>query len=134
MTSIILLSNTQGKFEITGDACRVDQWLPHNGGWYTMSITVDNFQGRVWLEASLSTTPQEGDWFPIWLQSKQPFLSYPLNPHQQTGMSGGDSNTTAYRFQANILWIRARLDRSHLTQPSIGLESLGVIKQIIVSI
>lgn len=134
MSSIILLSNTQGKFELTGEPWRVDQWLPHNGGWFTVSLTVDNFRGRVWLEASLATNPTSTDWFPVWLQSKQPYLDYPLNPQNQSGMMGGESSTSAYRFQANILWLRARLDRSHLMRPSIGLDTLGVIKQITVSV
>lgn len=133
MSSILLMNNVTSH-RATGNAWRVDQWIPHNGGWFTVSFTVDNFRGHIWLEASLATQPMEQDWFPIWLDIKQPYLSFPLNPKAPTGQNGGDSITIANKFQGNILWLRGRLERNHLTNLNITGNEYGVIKKIIVSI
>jgi hypothetical protein len=133
MTSIVLMNNVS-TFEATSDAWRIDQWIPHNGGWFTVSFTVDNFHGNIWLEASLASQTTEQDWFPIWLNTIHPYISFPLNPKIPTGYNGGDSRTVAHKFQGNLLWIRARLERNHLTNHSITGGTYGVIKQIIVSI
>lgn len=133
MPSIVLL-HTTNEFETIGQQWRIDQWLPHNGGWYTIGMSVENFKGRIWLEGSLATNPTDNDWFPIWMQLKNPYLQFPVNVKAPTGTNGGDSHTVAYKFQANLLWLRARLDRSYLARPSIGVNPYGVINQIIVSL
>ncbi len=112
-TSITLLTN-QNSLSFTGDAVKADGYYGQTDGVHTVSVSVTNFQGRIHLEASLATTPTAADWFPIYLTSGNSFKQYPVTAAPSGANNLGDTATEAWTFRANILWIRARVDRSAL--------------------
>ncbi len=118
MTSSLLMSNTTGFWNKTGDAVRADGWYGNVDGLHTMSIYVSNFRGRVYLEGSLAEKPEETDWFPIQLpELDNIYIQYPIGT--PTGENGGDTSVTAYNFTFNLTWVRMRMDRSYIAEPAL---------------
>lgn len=112
-TSVLLMGSSNGKFEMVSDPQRGDGWYGNVDGNHTIAIYVNNFKGRIWIEASLASDPGKDDWFPIYLNGDVPYAQYPENKERPTGRSG-DTGVYAYNFVANVVWIRARLDRSYM--------------------
>lgn len=133
-TSVILLPNTGDKLNAVGDPVHADGWYGFSDGLHTVSIHTANFTGRVRIQASLALEPQEDDWFDIWLTEGTPYLQFPINPSYPTGHLEGDTSNVAMTFKANVLWVRATMDRSYLFvgEPYDG--SYGVINKIVLSI
>jgi hypothetical protein len=113
-----MMGNTQEIANLTGEAVKADGWFGHVDGLHTVVVQVVNFTGRIHIEASLEMEPTEADWFPIKLTQTTPYLQFPINPFAPTGdyTSGGDTSTVGVTFKINALWIRARLDRSYLSE------------------
>lgn len=135
--TVIMMGNTQDHANLTGDACRADGWYGHTDGLHTVVIQVVNFTGRIYIEASLEMEPTEADWFPIQLTSTTSYYQFPIDPNEPTGVyeSGGDTRTVGATFKINALWIRARLDRSYLSEilydnDPEALAALGNVKKI----
>jgi len=113
-TSITLLTN-QNELNFSGDKVKADGYYGQTDGLHTVSISLVNFQGRVHLEGTLAPDPEERDWFPIYLTSGTSYRQYPVNSQLPSGSNTlGDTVTEAWTFRANILWLRARVDRTAL--------------------
>lgn len=112
-----MMKYSQDQANLTGDPVKADGWYGHVDGLHTIVISVVNFTGRIYIEASLSISPRDEDWFPVILDSSLPYLQFPLNPRVPTGeyTSGGDTSTVGFSFRINAIWLRARLDRSYLS-------------------
>lgn len=144
-TSIILLSGTGGYVDMAGPQIPANGYYGFNDGLHTISIFVQNFIGRVYIEASLENNPAETDWFPIIINpTGDPFLQFPINPANPTGdpTYGGDTAVLGFSFTYNILWLRARMDRSHylISEPwtdtqflADHLSDYGVVKKILLA-
>ena len=122
----------------------MDQSLDHVGlpnkaaGYYglahcshTVSIKISDFIGRIYIEASLATKPKDDDWFPIYLVN-QPFLQFPLDPMHPTDLHG-DTRTLSFTFNANIVWIRARVNRSEYLLINPNVTFVGKVSSIMAS-
>lgn len=105
-TSIVMLSNTQGKLSVVGDKIRADGWYGHTDGLHTVAIYLFNFTGRIWFEASISDDPLEEDWFAIPTEMN----SFPRNPLAPTGTTG-DTGTFGMNIIGSYTWLRVRMDR-----------------------
>jgi hypothetical protein len=112
-TSITLLTN-QDSLNYSGNAVKGDGYYGQTDGVHTVSVSINNFVGRIHIEASLATNPTNTDWFPIYLTSGNSFKQYPVTGTPSGSNGLGDTTTEAWTFRANILWIRARVDRSYL--------------------
>jgi len=132
--SIILLTSTAGQLNVTGPAVKFAGYFGYSRGIGTVSFAINNFTGRIFIEVSLATNPLETptytDWFPIWLEGLNPYVQFPLDPNSPTGIIG-DSGNYAYTFQGNLVWVRARVDRSYITLPI--LSDLGTVQQILLN-
>lgn len=134
-TSILMLGDTAGEFEVTGSKIRGDGYYGFPEGNHTISIHLQNFTGRVWLEGALASTPRtddcnlefdtETDWFPIYLTLNCPYLEYEL-----------ETSSKAYSFEGNFVWLRVRLDRSYIMpvpDNDSDLAQLGNIRKILLN-
>jgi len=131
--SYTLLHSSQGKLDMVGEPLRL---TGYNEGMHTVALYVANFKGRIWIEASLANNPTDHDWFPIYLNGDIPYVEYPLNRARPTGNRGGDTGIDAYNFQANVLWIRARVDRSYIKPQPTNQEQiaqLGIVRKIMLN-
>ena len=134
-TSIIMLGDTNSQFEVTGDPIRGDGYFGLTDGNHTISIHLNDFTGRIWLEGSLAGEPRNDDcsmqfdtatdWFAINLTTCTPYLEFER-----------ETSSKAYTFQGNFVWLRIRLDRSHI-QPEPDnqedLAQLGVIRKVLLN-
>ena len=133
--SVVLLGDTFIELNVTGEAVRADAWFGYKDGLHTVTFHMENLTGRIHIEASLASDPQDGDWFAVNLNGAQPYMQYPLDPLEPTGVSG-DTFVDAFTFQGNFLWVRARLDRSYVvpvptTDAEISL--LGSVRKILLN-
>ena len=130
--TVILLPSTGDKTNFKGEAAQADRWYGFSDGLHTISFHVKNFSGRIRIQATLALEPQENDWFDIWLTETTPYLQFPTDPQNPTGSYGGDTRVKALNFKANILWVRAVLDRRYLTDAETTLV-YGTVEKVILS-
>lgn len=116
-----LLTSTQGSASVTGTPVRGNGVV--RGSLYTVSITANNLQGRVYIEGSLVADPSENDWFKIDIPGiSTEYIEFPyLN-----GNTVGNVTTVGFNFKGNITWIRARLDRAYLRIDNLNLSLIHI--------
>lgn len=119
--SIIILTSTTNHLNVTGSAIKAAGYYGYSLGLHTISWKLKDFIGRVFVEGSLVSNPTENDWFPIFLSGQNAYTQYPIDPDFPSGLNGGDSGVDAYTFQANLVWLRIRIDRSYLTNPNVNM-------------
>ena len=103
--SVTLMSDTNTDFNSTGDSVRADSYYGFTDGIHTVAIYMNNFTGRFYVEGTLATTPTADDWFTINLGNSV------VDYIDATAHTGVEMRT----FQGNFVYLRARIDRSHLT-------------------
>jgi hypothetical protein len=133
--SVILLGDTENNVEFTGEAVRGDAYFGYKDGLHTVAIYLENFTGRVYIEATLANEPGDNDWFPINLTGNTDYIEYPLIPNMPTGLTG-DTGVDAYSFQGNLMFLRARIDKTYITPiPTTPAEEalLGSIRKILLN-
>lgn len=132
MFSVTLLDSTTTEINVTGGKQKGAGYSNTIGCNHTVSITVDNFIGRIFIEGSLSNDPTDMDWCPIPI-SGQDYLQFPIDSNAPTGSGGGDTSTLAYSFSGNYIWLRARVNRDYLVPFPQGPGLVGSVKQILLN-
>lgn len=133
--SVVMLSDTFIELNVTGDKIRADAWFGLKDGLHTVTFHLEDFTGRIFVEATLESDPQDNDWFPVFLNGAKSFMEYPLDSLAPTGIAG-DTFVDAYTFQGNFLYLRARIDRSFVVPvPTTDSEksALGSVKKILLN-
>ena len=137
MESVVLLPTTSGQVNVVGNKQKGAGYTNFLGGSHTISVSVSNFTGRIYIEASLADDPLEQDWFSVPVKDQMPYVQFPLDPNHPTStMSsyiGGDTGTYAYTFVGNYVWIRARVNRDYLTPTPIDATTVGSVDQILMN-
>ena len=133
--SIQVLGDTGIQLNVTSDKVRADGWFGQKDGIHTIAWYLEDFTGRIFLEATLAADPQNNDWFPVHLDGCNPYVEYPLDAGAPTG-TYGDTMVDAYTFQGNFLFIRVRIDRSYvLPVPTTDSQKalLGSVRKILLN-
>lgn len=133
MFSVTLLDSTTTEINVTGSKQKGAGFSNTIGCNHTVSISVANFIGRVYIEGSLASDPGEDDWFPIKLRGNLDYLQFPLNPNAPTGANNGDSGVTAWSFSGNYIWIRARVNRDYLRPVPQDTLYVGAVRYILLN-
>lgn len=139
MQSTLLLNTTSGKFNVTGEPQKGAGYSNTIGNNHTVSITLNNFTGRIYIEGSLSVDPAESDWFAIALEDGLPYVQFPKNiikpvgPLNAYGTATGDTGSFAYNFTGNFIWLRARVDRTYLVPPPTDPDRVGSVTKILLN-
>jgi hypothetical protein len=134
-TSVTLLSN-QNELSYAGDKIKADGYYGKSDGVHTVSATLTNFQGRIHLEGTLALDPTDSDWFPIYLTSGNSFREYPVTSVPSGSNALGDTVTEAWTFRANLVWLRARVDRTALVPAPTQYDSSlhGTVDKILLNL
>ena len=130
--SYTLLTN-QEELSFSGNPVRVDVFGGNTQNLHTVSVSVSNFVGRVLIEGTLASSPTESDWFPIYLTSGTTHRQYPVNSNSPNGNNQGDTRTEGFTFRANLLYIRARVDRAYLNATNYNQSIHGSIDKILLN-
>ena len=133
MISVTLLPTTGTQLNLTGQRQKGAGYSNFAGASHTVSISCSNFVGRIYIEASLETEPTEADWFPVTVLRNLPYVEFPQDLSHPTGVSQGDTSTTAYEFAGNYVWVRARLDRTYLTPVPIDPDTVGSVDEVLMN-
>lgn len=133
-TSLNLLKPTGELISITGDPVKAAGWYGHTNGLHTVAISVQNFTGRISVEAAITTTPVDSDWFSV-LPNGEPYIQYPQMSYVIQSPATGETSTFGFSFTSNIVWIRARMDRSYFL-PTIArpfyVGTFGLVDYVLV--
>ena len=130
--SAVLLGSNTTDLSYTGDKIRTGNFHGYRDGLSTVSIQLNDFVGRVYIEGTLADDPGTTDWFPVFLQSKLEYTEYPKDAGNLLGGgSNGDTTVDAYSFYGNFTYLRARVDRSYLSNPVLG--SVGSVVKILLN-
>ena len=133
--SVEMLGNTGINLEAVGDKIRADGWFGQKDGLHSVALYLEDFTGRIFIEASLENDPQDEDWFPIFLDGAKAYVEYPLVPGDPSG-AHGDTMIDAFTFQGNFLWVRIRMDKTYYRPlPTTDTEKslLGSIKKVLLN-
>lgn len=132
-TNYTILTN-KNELSYTSDPIRVDFYSGVTQNLHTVSVTVSDFVGRIYIEATLNSDTSANEWFPIYLTSGTPYRQYPINSNVPTGSNSGDTVTEGFTFRSNILYIRARVDRSYLPETAYDPLIHGNLVKILLNI
>lgn len=133
--SVQVLGDTQVNLNLTGDKIRADGFFGYKDGLHTVTFHIEDFTGRIYLEATLESNPAETDWFALYLDGQNAYKQYPLIAVAPTGVTG-DTMVDAFTFQGNFLYIRARMDRSYVVPvptTEVEISLLGSIKKVLLN-
>jgi hypothetical protein len=114
--TITLLGNSGTNLDLVGNAVPGDSYYGFTDGLHTVAVYGQGLIGRVRIQGTLATNPTEDDWFSILIDG-MPFKDY----NEFTGVEG-------YTFTANLVFLRATLDRTSLGQTDIN--TVGYIDKI----
>lgn len=133
MFSVSLLGSTTTQINVIGIQQKGAGYSNSVGCNHTVSISVTNFIGRVYIQGSLASQPGPSDWFSIPLVGDIPFVQFPQNPAAPTGSGNGDTGVVAFSFSGNYIWLRAAVDRSYLIPPPTDAALVGAIRYILLN-
>lgn len=117
--SYTLLPNTSNDLNKTGNKIPAAGYYGYKTGLHTVSISCNDFTGRIYIQATLSSNPEENDWFNIEIESND-YL-------EKTDVTG----TFTYNFQGNFVYVRAKLDRTYLDPQPNTVSDVGLIKYVL---
>lgn len=112
--SIVLLDNTQQQVNVTGPTRKAAGYYGSGKNLHTLAIYTNNFSGRVLIQATLASQPEENDWFYVNLNGYLNYYEYPYDltkPIESRGVTGVDT----FSFDGNFVYIRALIDRTYLS-------------------
>lgn len=109
---------------ITGEPVRAAGWYGHTNGLHTVSISVQNFIGRISVQAAVTTVPSDSDWFSM-LPEGVAFIQYPQNGYVVMSPATGQTSTYGFSFTSNIVWMRAIMDRSYFLPATATPQYVG---------
>ena len=84
----MLTGPTEFQLNVTGPSLKGSGYFGYTLGQTTVAWYLNDFIGRVYVEASLATNPRDHDWFPLNLAGLNPYVQYPINPLAPTGTTG----------------------------------------------
>ncbi len=121
----VLMLSTENELDYTGDSVRGDGFYGFSDGIHTVQITVADYIGRIYIQGTLASEPVETDWFNIKVNGNDDYITYGV------GAGTGVTSTIAYTFQGNMVYLRAKVERSHL---SLLITQVGTLSKILLNI
>lgn len=128
--SVILLPSTGTEVNVTGLPVKGAGYYGSGMNLYTLAYYLNNFSGRIYLQGSLASNPEEDDWFPINLNGYLEYIEFLPMPPDLDGNTGATAVFTD-SFEANLVYLRAIVDRSTLPNPDTT--DYGQISKILIN-
>lgn len=111
--SLNMLEPMDEVISVTGTPVRGAGWYGPTYGLHTVVIQVQNFQGRISIQAALTADPIDSDWFSV-LPGNVAYIQYPQRNYIVGTPETGESSNYGFSFFSNVVWLRAIVDRSYL--------------------
>jgi hypothetical protein len=104
---------------------------------HTVSFHLNDFRGRIYIEATLVDTEANitsTDWFPIQMQVDQDYIQHPIDAGSLLGGgTKGDTTVEAFTFTGNFVYLRAKVVRTYIAGPP-ALSTVGTVNKILLNI
>jgi hypothetical protein len=120
-TTTLMMLGDMTKEQLS-DPVRGAGYYGYMDGHHTISVTFNQFVGRILIEGTLALEPQDNDWFPIWLTGTTPYKEY-LIPSK--------NGSEAFAFQGNFVLLRFRKSQSYLNS---SFTRVGDITKVMLSL
>ncbi len=120
MASAVLVLTNKPEMSYTSDPVKGDGYYGFADGLHTCSVHVQNFTGRIWMEATLVDEPTDADWFPLQLTSSTMYAEY-----------NEETKTEGFSFTGNFVYLRARVDRSYISGQTYSIAEYGVLDKVV---
>lgn len=138
--SLNLLEPMDEVVSVVGNPVKGSGFYGHSTGLHTVAIRVQNFQGRISIQASIVNTPSsDADWFTV-LPGNVPYIQYPRNPYVIIPPSHGETSIFGFNFMVNAIWLRASVNRDYIIPPSSNMtyqkmyiSTFGLVDSILVN-
>jgi len=113
--SVVMMTHTGNQFDVTSDKFRADGYWGHSDGLHTISIDFQHLKANFYIQGTLSTDPQEEDWFDIDINNTD---------HNKTFIQfNGESGVNGFSFVGNFTYLRSILSRT--CQPDLESDTNG---------
>ena len=121
MASSVIIITNQNELTYTSNPVKGDGYYGFADGLHTISFHVNNFTGRIHLEATIVEEPTDDDWFPIDLDTLTPYLEI-----------NAGTITKGTSFEGNFVYLRVKIDRDYLGHPSYDVNQHGVLDKAVI--
>lgn len=108
----------------TSQPAKADAYYANRDGRHTLAFYLQNYQGRIYVDATLAQNPTVNDWFEINLKTGTTYVEFTENT----------SGVCAYTVTGNFYWIRVRTERSYIdTNTYSTVANLGRVDKVLLS-
>ena len=115
-------SATGTNFNTTGSKVRADAYYGYTDGMHTVAFYLEDFTGKIFLEATLATEPTESDWFAV-----------AINPPNEFLLSTAHTGVIARTFNGNFVYARVRVNRDYLSPANNNTMQYGQLTQVLLN-
>jgi hypothetical protein len=137
--SINMLSATSTDMNKYSTEVKGDSFYGYSDGYHTFQVTYNQFVGRFRIQATLSLTPGDNDWFDVVADTStygsvtnQAVAFNPLG-YIQFNVNDPAQGSQAYTVQGNFTYVRVYMDRTHIGDGETYDSSYGQISRVILS-
>lgn len=130
--SVTVMNASGTEMNKFSETVKGDSYYGFTDGLHTFQVTYNQFVGRLRIQATLSLTPTDTDFFDIVPNSTTGTSFNPAGFVQFNANDPADLSE-AYTFQGNFTFIRIYMDRGHVGDGATYDESYGQISRVILS-
>ena len=135
-TSVVMITDGAA-LDFTGSPVKADGYYGFSDGMHTVSFHLNDFRGRIYIEATLVDTEANitsTDWFPIQMQVDQDYIQHPIDAGSLLGGgTNGDTTVEAFTFTGNFVYLRAKVVRTYIAG-SPDISTVGTVDKILLNI
>ena len=135
-TSVVMITDG-ATLDFTGSPVKADGYYGFSDGLHTVSFHLNDFRGRIYIEATLVDTEANitsTDWFPIQMQVDQDYIQHPIDTENLLGGgTNGDTTVEAFTFTGNFVYLRAKVVRTYIAG-SPDISTVGTVDKILLNI
>lgn len=147
-----VLSDTGTNWNMVSEPLRAAGWYGRTPGLHTISFTLRNFVGRIYVLATLENSTEAADanngWFPIYMAGVEsvPWVQFPPQDAQNTQpvfptQRYGTQTTGTFceTFFGNFTFLKAGIDRDYLKDSATNIiddndkYAVGKLEQILIN-
>jgi hypothetical protein len=136
INSLNLIDRMDEVINVIGNPVKGAGWYGPTTGIHTVAISVQNFRGRISIQASIVNTPSsDSDWFSV-LPGNVDYIEHPQNSFVVKQPKTGETSTFGFTFISNVIWVRALVMRDYIipvySKPSY-IGTFGLVNSILLN-
>lgn len=130
--SVHILGATGTEMNKHSEAVKGDSYYGFTDGLHTFQVSYNQFVGRFRIQATLSLTPVDSDWFDL---TPDTIAGSSWNPGGYVQFNANDpgQGSEAYTIQGNFSYLRVYVDREHVGDGTTYDNSYGQVSRVILS-